>query len=203
MKMTLKKVVTLLLTVALVFGVSSTTVLAIGDSADSNSGGTNVNQTPDGSVGGHITTEWCKIDYDENGIVVALNPTAEALLSTNVNEIKAVLKSLIGAVKEIVVESIKDQMFGDSNDVAPDDPDDDVEIEAGTNQDNIWEAALKTYITEEYGSAETENYVKFLKDLLDADKMDDGADAPFEKFTAYVLKMLKSAVKFGDEFFGR
>ena len=64
--------------------------------------------------------------------MVALNPTAEALLSANADEISAVLQTLIGAVKEIVIDTIKDNMNNDSNDeTTPGNPDDDVEIERG------------------------------------------------------------------------
>ena len=198
MRKTLKTVVAMLLTVAILLGVCSTAVFAVSES--DNSQITSTTENGNGTSGVAINTDWCKINCEGNDITIVLNPTAEALLGMNADEIKAVISALVDAVKGIVIEDIKEGLFPpkpEEPSTPPANPDDDVEIEEGTNEANIWETALASYVRGEYGNADADSYVKFLKDLLDEDKMDDGENAPFEKFTAYVLRMLRSAVKFG------
>ncbi len=197
MRKTLKTVVALLLTLALTFGVCSTAVFAISESGETqneNSDTTNV----------AINTDWCKITCDGSDITVALNPTAEALLGIGADEISAVIATLVDAIKEIVIEDVKAGMgLGQDEPQTPpattpdDSANEDVEVEDGTNEANIWERALASYVRTNYGSTDAQSYVDFLTDLLDEEKMDDGEDAPFAKFTSYALKMLKTVVKNG------
>ena len=128
MRKTLKTVVAMLLTVAILLGVCSTVVFAVSES--DNSQITSTTENGNGTSGVAINTDWCKINCEGNDITIVLNPTAEALLGMNADEIKAVISALVAAVKGIVIEDIKEGLFPpkpEEPSTSPENPDDEYE----------------------------------------------------------------------------
>ena len=180
MKKTLTKIVTLLLTLSLLVGTVSTTVFA--SSSDSKSG----TEAPKETIEGGLTTGWCDISYDENGITVLLTPSMEELAGINREELESVLGMLIEAVKESVVFDLKDELLG-SDSSEPETPNTEL-----TSAEKVFEKALDAYVADTYGKATSENYVNFLKDLVGAD-----ANTAIDAFAAYVCDLLTTVVASG------
>ncbi len=187
MKKTLNKIVTLLLVVTMIFGAMSTTVAAASDSLQG------VTDKVSGVLGGSapdsgsVTTGWCDISYDENGVTVVLTPSVDDIKGLNADEIKAVLSIIIDAAKSLVIDELKDAILG-----SDDTSDDNVDVESGTDKNNIWEKAFSAYIKNEYGSDSSENYIEFLKDILA-----DDSNVKLDNFIDYACKLLKSSVNLG------
>ena len=187
MKKTLKNLVTLLLVVTMLFGVISTTVFAVGSSVE-NGGGTSE------TVSGGMSTDWCDISYNEEGITVIINPNVQGILGTNATELKSVLQTLIDAVKEIVVNDLKDAIPGSNgNDGTPGEEIDEDDI------NKLWENLFASYITREYGNSSSEAYLQFLKDLMDDENVNSaGTNISFESFVSYLCDSLKSGIVDAD-----
>ena len=186
MKKTLRTLVTLLLVVTMLFGVMSTAVFAAVDTSAENSG-----SEESAPVGGGVQTDWCEVSYDENGLTVVINPDAQAILGANAEEIKSVLRTLIDAVKLLVIEDIKSGLFGsdEENNIVSGGG---VDVEAGTNSENVFEVAFGTYISGKYGNDDSASYVQFLKDLIA-----DDTTAEIGAFVDYVCRLVTSAVSMG------
>ena len=189
MKKTLRKIVTLLLVVTMIFGAMSTTVAAASDTlgsvTDKVSGVLGGDPAPDS---GSVTTGWCDISYDDNGVTVVLTPSVDEIKGITTDELKSVLSIIIDAAKSLVVDELKDAILG--NDDSSDD--DNVDVESGTDKNNIWEKAFAAYIKNEYGSDDSANYVQFLKDVLA-----DDSNVKLDAFIDYACKLLKSSVNLG------
>lgn len=171
MKMTFKKLVTLLLVVAMLFGVTSTAVLAAGEESGANGGGAGSE-----TIGGGISVDWCDVSYNENGIVVTINANAEAFLGTNAGEIKSVLDTLIEAVKTQVIGDIKTALGGEALDV-----------------EALLVKEFDKYVAGEYPDVElSEAYLAFLQDLLA-----DTTTATIDGFIDYVMGIIDSTVGMG------
>ena len=139
MKKTFSKIVTALLIVALVFGVCATTVGAAtvgstGYSASSGTNGSTGSSSNEGAsagggttIGDSLSTGWCDISYDENGLTVILNPDVKSLLDVDKEEIKEIVSMLIDAAKALVIDDLKDSVLGEDGEVTED-----------WNADNIW-----------------------------------------------------------------
>ncbi len=180
MKKTLSKIITMLLVVTMLFCIMATTVLAAREPGGGSGGSS-------GGESGSISTGWCDISYDKNGVTVIVYPDVDAILGINKAQLKEVLDLLIDAAKTIVVDDLKDQILGTAN---PTDPD--VSVGEGTTAANIWEKAFGAYITSKYGSADTSDYIEFLKTVIN-----DDTDAEIGAFIDYACKLLKSAVSIG------
>ena len=175
MKKTLQKILTLLLVITMLFGITATAVAAANEPQDENT---------TSSTGG-VETGWCKIEYDENGVVIELNPDVQAILGVNREELSKVLDTLIAAAKALVIDDLKlaiKEKF--ENDNAPDSGG--VSAGAGTTADNIWEMAITGYI----GTDSVDAYVDFLKNVL----VDDDEIAGFVK---YATGLMIDAVNIG------
>ncbi len=198
MKNAFKKIVTLILIVSMMLGVMSTTALAAADTSTSGSTGALIPDA-DEPIGGGIDTDWCEVTYDENGITVVLNPNVSALTGINRTELKAVLETLVEAVKAIVIGDVIDDMIG----ILPSNPDSGESGEGGESGESgstesfdamaVFENALNTFIREEYGNTEAEDYVNFLKDLMVEGEEDE--ETVFDRFTAYILRMMRTIVE--------
>ncbi len=184
MKNAFKKIVTLILIVSMMLGVMSTTALAAQDTSTGSSTQSGVEDV----VGGGINTDWCDISYDEKGITIVLNANAGAFLGISGSEIKSVLKTLIDAVKSIVINDLKNSMLPSVPETSR--PTATVDAKA------IFENALNTFIKGEYGSADSENYVKFLKGLMVEGAEDE--ETVFDRFTSYILGILRTTVNSGE-----
>ena len=187
MKKTLKNLISLLLVVTMLFGAISTTVFAVSPSVE---GGNGSSET----VSGGMSTDWCDISYNEEGITVVINPSVQGVLGTNAAELRSVLNTLIDAVKEILVNDLKDAI-SDSNGSGG---------ESGGEIDEdavnkLWESLFENYITRVYGSASSESYLQFLKDLMDEENVNsEGVNLSFESFVNYLCDSIKSGVVDAD-----
>ena len=188
MKKTLNKIVTMLLVVTMVFGAMSTTVAAASDAlqgvTDKASGVLGGDPAPDS---GSVATGWCDISYDENGVTVVLTPGVDEIKGVTKEDLKSVLAIIIDAAKSLVIDELKDEILG-----SDDTSDDNVDVESGTDKNNIWEKAFSAYIKNEYGSDSSENYIEFLKDILA-----DDTNVKLDNFIDYACKLLKSSVNLG------
>ena len=171
MKKTFKKLVTLLLVVTMLLGITSVAVLATGEQSGSAGGGAG-----SGAIGGGVSVDWCDVNYDENGIVVTINANAEEFLGTNSGEIKTVLDALIDAVKAHVISDIKVKVEGED-----------------LNVEDLLMKEFDKYVTLQYRGLElSEAYLAFLKDLLA-----DTTNATIDGFVEHVCDMIYSTVSLG------
>ena len=148
MKKTLQKILTLLLVLTMLFGITATTIAAATEPQDDDVTAST----------GSVETGWCKIEYDENGVVIELNPDVQEILDVNKEELESVLNTLIDAAKALVVDDLKLALKNKfETDNAPDSGG--VNAGTGTTADNIWEMAISGYI----GTDSVDAYIDFLK----------------------------------------
>ena len=179
MKRNFKKIITLLLTLSILFGVCSTTIAYAATD--------NVESGESSSTTGGIDTGWCKIDYDENGIVVTLSPKSEELLNISKTQLTDVLNTLIDAVQTLVIDKVKNQVNAD---YTPDLENGGVSTE-GITADNVWEKAIDGYIVsqpEKYPEGKN-TYVDFLKAVLK-----DETNTEIGAFIDYACNTLETAL---------
>lgn len=175
MKKTLQKILTLLLVLTMLFGITATTIAAANEPQDDD---------VTASTGG-VETGWCKIEYDENGVVIELNPDVQEILGVNKKELESVLNTLIDAAKALVVDDLKLALKNKfETDNAPDSGG--VNAGTGTTADNIWEMAISGYI----GTDSVNAYIDFLKNVL----VDDDE---IEAFVKYATGLMIDAVNVG------
>ncbi len=191
MKNAFKKIVTLILVVSMLLGVLSTTALAAADTSASGSSA-GVSDT----VSGGVSTDWCDISYDEKGITVILNTNVASFIGINGAELTEVLGTVVEAVKAIVTNDLMNDILANLPTVPDEDTGNEGESEnTGTNSVDvmtIFQNALNTFVTDEYGSAEAEDYIQFLKDLM----VDRAADEELviDRFTSYILRMIRTVI---------
>ena len=195
MRKSLKTVVALLLTVALMLGVVSTTVLAVSDSTDSQISGSGASSEE--VFGGGVTTDWCEVSYDENGITVVLHPTAEALLGADGDDIGAVLQGIVTAIKDVVINSVMNQGGSDGDGGNTEGGNEDPGLGEGITAENIWRKMLEKYVSDTQNGTETQDYINFIKSLLDNVTVNDDGKTSFEAFTDAILQKLTEVVNAG------
>ena len=192
----LKVVVTLLLVLTMLFGVTSMTALAAAESLLSEE-----EQNPALDT---LDTGWCEISYDSHGITVTLNPDVKSLLAVSEEDIRAVVNILIDALKTIVVDDLKSQILGGGSA----EPQATYSIRAAKNTsssdlssfEGLWTSALDAFIGDKYGSVTADDYLKFMKDILadnTADDPEDTANTTIEDFIKYSCELIKLAVAGG------
>ena len=148
MNRTLKRIITLILAVTMLFGIVSTTAFAVADGAlGQNGSGGNL------STSGSIDTGWCNISYDGDKIEVVLDPDAQSLLEVSEEQLKEVIGTLTDAIKAVAIEDIKegieDYLGGDGV--------------QGFDKNNVVTSVLDLYIADREG---IDDYVDFLKALI-------------------------------------
>ena len=187
-----QKILTVLLVLAMLFGVCATTISAAtepGNSVDGGAGGTEGNGSVNGgtepgddsSSGDSYDNGWCKVEYEGNDITITLYPVADALLGTD----KEGIKELFG----FVVDTIKEVVLGDMlSDVLPDEDvlNGDITISA----DELWMDALDAYIGKKYDGERKDMYVAFLDDAMKNDEV-------VNDFAKYVCSLVKAGVLVG------
>ena len=132
MKKTWRSILTLVLVVAMVFGVCAPTVVFAQEGQTSQTESTNTTtQNPgvESTEGGSLDTGWCEIEYSANELKVTLRPDIDALLDTNKQVIKDLILEVIEGAKYIAFKGLED------------------DIEAAIGKD-IGKKDLITYITE-------------------------------------------------------
>ncbi len=170
MKKTLKKLVTLLLVVTMLLGITSTAVIAAGEQSGV------LDESSSETVGGGISVDWCAITSDDNGIVITINANAQAFLGTNAGEIKSVLDTLVESIMAQVIGDIKANLGGEALDV-----------------EALLTREFDKYVTDKYPGIElSEAYLAFLQDLL-ADTTTNTIDG----FIDYVCDIIDSTVGLG------
>ncbi len=175
MKQKFNKIVTLLLVLAMLIGVVSTTVFAAG--GEGGEGGS------DEQVSGSMTTDLFEISYDENGITVTLDPEVKHLLGARPADIKAALQLIVKGVEDIVVNDIKNQLFGSGSQ------------EPGYSSAELDVEALFTKAVDDYIQDNTDGYLPFIKALTDDTNVDEsGNNIAFEAFCSYIKAMIVDAV---------
>ena len=207
MNKTFKKIVTFILVLAMLFGVSATTLSAATVDETQNSG-SNTAQKGDSSdstggengdtVLGSAVTGWCDVEYTENGIVVTLSPDIDALKAINKEQITELFKIIVEAVKKVVVEDFVGQFVGDNsdNDSSASPMALDVDT-SGVNIKNIWMTALESYVFDNYSDIEgdlTEEqelaaYLAFFKAMINEDD-----DVAVNKLADHICTLVKAAV---------
>ena len=189
-----QKILTLLLVVAMVFGVSATTISALtadissaeggnsGNGSDSskNEGvGTDTESKEDGTASDSYISGWCDIHYEGSDITVILSPDKEALLDMTKEDFKEIAKFLAEAVKEIVLNDL-------IKDVLPNAGESDTLIDP----DTVWFDALDSYLGKKYGDDVENKYVEFLKAAINDEQ-------ELHDFAKYACSLVKAAVLSG------
>ncbi len=193
MRSGVKKILTLLLTLSLLFGLMATTVAYAAAGTENPSGSSqNSAETGEGSaVGDSVITGWIDIVSTENGVEVTLTPDREAIMGINKAQLQEILGKIIDEAKRLVIDEIKGQIIGATGPNL--NPDDDLETE-GITMDNLWMSALNAYIRENPdkfpGSTDHDSYIEFLKAAV-------GDDAIVIDFIDYSLKLLETALALG------
>ncbi len=181
MKKTLTKIVTLLLVLTMLFGIVSTTAFAASDESQSGGG-------EQSTVSGGVSTGWCDISYDADGVTVLINPDVQAFLGINAAQISSVIETLIAAIKEITTEDLKNEILASIENAKP-------EPGEGNTEENahkvtaIWEKAFSGYVSSRYPNDGAEGYVNFLKDLVGKN-----SEKSLNDFIDYTCNLLKLAV---------
>ena len=181
-----QKILTVLLVLAMLFGVSATTIAAVSDDGyTAGAGAENENKNDavkpetdeEESDSGSITKGWCNIEYDGNNITVIIAPDKEAILGTRADDIKELAGFIVEAVKKVVV----DDMLAD---VLPDGAGSEID------PDTIWFDALDGYLGKLYGEEVDNKYVEFLKEAI-------GDEQVLVDFAEHVCALLKAGVLAG------
>ena len=189
MKKTMRSVLTLLLVVAMLFGVLAPTVAFATDGTESGGNGT---EGSVGSVGGSYDAGWCVIEYDANELKITLDPDKESLLDMDKEKVKEMLNTVIDAAKTIVVdelkESIKDGLFGSEDDGG---------LGNDTTLDTVWQKVIDMYLStvvelEKFDA--TERYLEFFKLALESPEKEEEY---INELVDYACNLLENAVRFG------
>ena len=162
----LQKIITLILVLSMLFGVSALTVSAAsaiessaGSQLESQSGSTEKNEENSGGSGsaeGELVTGWCDVAYSsERGeIVVTLSADKASLSNISKEQLKELVGLIVEAFKNVALDDILEDFGG--IDIISD----------GLDSDNVWEKALDAYLDKTYPSA-TDKRMEFIKDALD------------------------------------
>lgn len=180
MKKTITRVITMLLVLAMLLGMSATTVIAAGDSVGGSQAETGNQSAP---IGDSLVTGWCDISYDENGVLVVITPDKEAILGISKEQLKQIVAIAVDAAKALVINDMKEQILENLNPAPSGSLD-----ASGVTIDNVWEMAIDGYIAKKY-PASTDPLIDFFKDAV-ADK----ENKIIGGFIDYACELLVSAV---------
>ena len=191
MSNTMKRVLSFVLALVMVFSVSSLTVFAAsnaefgtaaaGSTATQPESGNSTGKGDSAATGGSFSTNWIEVVYDENNIIVTLNPTKEGLLSMSVSDIKALLSVLVEAVKKVAIEDLTDGLRTEKP------------VTLASYDSNMWYEALNKFLDSEYEGYENrdDQYMAFLKDVV-------GNENKVGEFADYACNIFRVAVQLGE-----
>ncbi|MBR2343879.1 MAG: uL15 family ribosomal protein [Clostridia bacterium] len=184
MKRNTRLLVTLLLVISLVFGVFSVGASAAGALI----GGTDESiDTPIDS----LDRGWLDITYYDNDIVVTVYPDLSALLDFDREQLSEIKDILFAALRDIVVEEIKNEFFASAHEAAPVLYTLRATAPSYETYKYLWNTGLKNYVIDHFGGEEhtlESAYVGFMESAVNH-------DAEVDKFVDYVVDLLDTAVK--------
>ena len=197
MSKTLQKVITLILALVMLFGVSAVTIGAVSNEAEQlraeSSGSTTEKGENSGSdestlpddPSGAVITGWCDVSYDAatNEITVLLNPDKGAILNMSASQLKEIAALLVEAIKEVAFDDILDEFGGLDL------------LEGGLDADNLWQKALDVYLSNEYPN-EADKKMAFIKEVLDPTEIEGTTvgNRRITDFAQYVSDLVRAAI---------
>ena len=183
MKKTFRSIVTLLLVLAMLFGITSMTIAAATEGLSS--AGTSGGGSSDPTIGGDVSTGWLEISYDANGVVVIIDPDVQSLLDMSKEDVKAVVQLVINAAKDLVINKLKDNILNGSI------SDEDEGAVEGVTKDNILTKTIDGYL-QKNGYTGENSYFDFFKDVIEDDE-----DILITDFVDYACNLVRTAVSLG------
>ena len=130
MKKTSRLILTLLLVVMMVLGVVAPVV---GYAANNSS----VSQSNDSSSDSSYDAGWLRVERVGDELIVTLSPDIESLKQINTTVVKEIANEILGFAKDIVVDSLREDIlngqYGDAK-------------EGFTDLDSVWATAFDSYM---------------------------------------------------------
>jgi len=204
MSKTLRKIITLILVLVMLFGVSAVTIGAATAEGGGTSGGLTGSQSSDSSqsaggssgegnnnggetgTSGSLTTGWLDISYDTvtNEIVVVLSPDKGAILDIDKAELQEILAMLVEAMKEVVLDDVLSDFGGLTI------------LEEELTPDNILEKVLDIYLDKHYSG--DDKRMEFIKEVLNsevnAETGEKIGDERIKDFAHFMTELVRAAV---------
>ena len=193
MSKTLKKVVTLILVLVMLFGMSAFTIGAVADGAEQSSAGSEGNTSTGGNASssqssgtsGSLITGWFDVTYDTDTkeIKVVITPDKDAVLGVTKAQLKEIATKLVEAIKEVALSDIVEEFGGFEL------------LEGELNADNVWQKALDVYLSGKYPE-QTDKKMAFIKEVLDPTPSGDTTvgNLRITDFAGFVADLLRAAI---------
>ena len=172
MKKTSRLVLTLLLVMMMVFGVAAPVIGYAAQNAPAS-------QSTDGSVDSSYDAGWLLIERIGDELIVTLSPDIDSAKQINKSVIKEIAYEVLGYAKDIVIDSLKEDIlngqYGDAK-------------EGFTDLDSVWATAFDSYM--EQCGFDSGDYLGFFKQALEDESIID-------ELVDYACSLLVAAHKAG------
>ena len=169
MSKNLRKILTVLLVIVMLFGISATTIAAASEGIDAHTD----------PVVDSIDQGFVRVEYTENEIIVTLTPDTDAIAGISKEKIKELVRFALKAAKDVVIEEILDAIVGADVSISNPDP---VKL-----AENVWTKAMDAYVSKNYGAADSDAYIDFFGDALTS-------DAAINDYADYVCAIIEASV---------